>query len=197
MREAILARHGESELGLRGAVNGDPAVANELTPAGVEQARRLGRLIAGDDIGLCATSALRRAIATADSALEGRKVPRLVVPELNEIRFGRFEGGAFEDYRDWATEAGPSETPPGGGDSRAQAVERYVRAFRTLLDRPEDRVLVVAHGLPIAYVQGALSGRDPRPVVYQIPYAEPFRLSAFALERAVARLDAWARAPAW
>jgi len=71
------------------------------------------------------------------------------------------------------------------------------RAFRTLLDRPEDRVLVVAHGLPIAYVQGALSGRDPRPVVYQIPYAEPFRLSAFALDRAVARLDAWARAPAW
>ena len=102
MDEVILARHGESELSFVGTVNGDPAVACALTAAGEEQARRLGERLADVDLDLCVTSEFERVRQTADLALAGRVVPRVVIPELNEVRFGRFEGGTLVDYREWA-----------------------------------------------------------------------------------------------
>ena len=196
MERAILARHGESELSCRGLTNGDPRVACPLTARGREEARQLGELLATEPIDLCATSEFERTRETADLALEGRSVLRLVLPGLNDIRFGEFEGRPLVDYRAWAHAHGPEVVVP-GGDSRAQTVARYVRAYRTILAQPEERVLVVAHGLPVRYVLDALEGRDPAAAVAQVPYAEPFRLSAGELAQAVDRLDAWARSPAW
>ena len=112
---------------------------------------------------------------TADLALAGRDVPRLVLADLNDIRFGEFEGRPLTEYRAWAHAHGPEDVVP-GGDSRAQTVARYVRAYRTILARPEETVLVVAHGLPVRYVLDALEGRNPAAAVAQVPYAEPFRL---------------------
>ena len=197
MDEVILVRHGESELSLSGTVNGDPGVACPLTDSGARQARRLGELLADEEIGLCVTSEFERVRQTADAALAGRDVPRLVLPELNDVRFGRFEGGALSAYREWAGANEPTMAAPGGGESRAATVARYVRAYRTILDRPERRILVVAHGLPIRYVLNALRDEDPAPLVEQVPYAEPYAVSRAELERAVARLDAWAAKPAW
>ena len=121
-------------------------------------------------------------------------VPRLVLADLNDIRFGEFEGRPLTEYRAWAHAHGPEDVVP-GGDSRAQTVARYVRAYRTILARPEETVLVVAHGLPVRYVLDALDGRNPAAAVAQVPYAEPFRLSAQELETAVRRLESWVRKP--
>jgi broad specificity phosphatase PhoE len=195
--EIILARHGESELSVVGRTNGDPAASCALTEAGREQARRLGQLLEGDDLGLCVTSEFQRAQETADLALEGREVPRLVLPDLNDIRFGDFEGRALTEYRAWAHAHGPEEAAPGGGDSRAETVRRYIRAYRTILARAEDTILVVAHGLPVRYILDAFAGRNPAAAVAQVPYAEPFRLSAAELCAAVERLAEWTAAPAW
>ena len=197
METAILARHGESEFSVRGATNGDPLVAVALTDEGIEQARRLGRLLADVELDLCATSEFERAQQTADLALAGRAVPRLIVAELNDVRFGSFEGKTLDEYRAWAGDNGPTIPAPGGGESRAATVERYVRAYRVLLARPERTVLVVAHGLPIRYVLNALADVDPAPRVDQVPYAEPFTLGRAELERAVERLERWAADPVW
>lgn len=197
MKRAILARHGESVLSVVGRTNGDPSVAAGLTPAGREQARELGRELAGERIGLCATSEFERVRETADLALEGREVPRLVLPELNDIGFGSFEGGALSDYRAWAHTHGPEVPAPGGGEARVATVARYVRAYRTILARPEDTILVVTHGLPVRYVLDALDGHDPAAKVEQIPYATPFELSAIELEGAVGRLATWVGHPSW
>ena len=197
MDQVILVRHGESELSVVGTVNGDPSVACALTATGEEQARRLGERLAGVSIDLCVTSEFERAIRTADLALTGRDVPRLVLPELNDVRFGRFEGGTLADYRAWAAENEPTIEAPGGGESRSATVARYVRAYRTILARPEPTSLVVAHGLPIRYVLNALEEADPAPVVEQVAYAQPYRLQAAELELAVDRLDRWAKTPAW
>jgi broad specificity phosphatase PhoE len=124
-------------------------------------------------------------------------VPRLVLPELNDIRFGEFEGRPLTDYRAWAHAHGPEEPAPGGGDSRAETVGRYVRAYRTILARPEETVLVVAHGLPVRYVLDAVEGRNPAAAIAQVPYAEPFRLEAGELTAAVDILEAWVTNPAW
>jgi broad specificity phosphatase PhoE len=169
----VLARHGESERSVEGLTNGDPSVACALTAAGREEALRLGVELADDPIELC-----------------------VVLADLNDIRFGEFEGRLLTEYRAWAHAHGPEDVVP-GGDSRAQTVARYVRAFRTILARPEETVLVVAHGLPVRYVLDALEGRNPAAAIAQVPYAEPFRLTAEELEAAVDRLESWTLNPVW
>jgi broad specificity phosphatase PhoE len=190
---AILARHGESVFSARGLVNGDVAVACPLTPTGEEEARRLGEALAGESIDLCVTSEFERTRQTADLALAGRDVPRLVVPGLNDPRYGGFEGGPLADYRAWAHSHGSGDAPP-GGESRSELVERYARGFRTVLERPEEKVLVVAHSLPIAYV---LAGGVPGRVVPLVEHATAYRLPAVEVQAAVERLEAWSAAPTW
>jgi broad specificity phosphatase PhoE len=196
MERVVLVRHGESEFSVRNACNGDPLAARGgLTERGREQARALGLLLADDDVDLCATSEFARTRETADLALAGRDVPRIVVPELNDIRFGRFEGGPLAEYRVWARSAGPADACPGGGESRAGAARRFAAGYRTLLARPEASVLVVAHALPIRYVLSALLERDPSAIVEAVEECEPNRFSAGQLERATARLESWAAEP--
>jgi probable phosphoglycerate mutase len=143
------------------------------------------------------TSEFQRARETADLALAGRDVPRLVLAELNDVRFGRFEGGTLATYREWAAANEPTVEAPGGGESRSATVARYVRAYLTILARPERTILVVAHGLPIRYVLNALEETDPAPLVEQVAYGEPYRLPRRELELAVERLERWSSAPAW
>ena len=197
METAILARHGESEFSLRGAMNGDPGVACPLTDEGVAQANRLGEALQETEIDLCVVTEFDRTRQTAELALSGRDVPRLVLPDLNDIRVGDFEGGPLETYRAWARERSPVEVPPGGGESRAEAAERYAGGFRTVLERPERTVLVVAHSLPIRYLLLALDGSSPRPYAEAVEYASAHRLTRAELEEAVERLEAWSRAPSW
>ena len=197
MDEVILARHGESELSVVGTVNGDPAVACALTPTGEDQARRLGERLADVKLDLCVTSEFERARQTADVALAGRDVQRLVLPELNDVRFGRFEGGTLADYRKWAGANEPTVEAPGGGESRAATVQRYAAGYQKILARPEQTILVVAHGLPIRYVLNALERLAPVPLVEQVAYAEPYRLSASELETGVRLLERWVNRPTW
>jgi broad specificity phosphatase PhoE len=194
---AILVRHGETEYSVRGEVNGDPVGSCPLTRTGVQQARRLGRLLAEERIDLCVTSEFPRAVETADLALDGRSVPRLVVADLNDPHPGDFEGGLLADYRRWARESSSADVPPGNGESRRELAVRYARGYRTVLARPERVVLVVGHSLPTAYVLEALNGRDPARTVPLVPYAEPHPVDAEELERAVERLEAWSLAPTW
>ena len=197
MERVLLTRHAESEASVAGLTNGDPRSEIGLTELGREQARRLGERLADTALDLCAVSEFRRAQETADIALAGRDIRRIVIPELNDIRFGEFEGGPLTDYRAWARAHGPEDVVPGGDESRTAAVRRYVQAFRTLLERPEPTILVVAHSLPIRYALDAAEGRLPRPAVEQIPYAEPLPLEAEELSQAVERLERWATAPSW
>jgi broad specificity phosphatase PhoE len=197
VRVAILARHGESVFSVRGALNGDANVPGGLTAAGREQARALGARLAGTVLDLCVTSALQRTRETADEALAGRDVPRLLLPELNDPRYGRYEGALLSDYREWAW-AQPSSAEPGpGGESRLALAARYARAFRALLALPDQAILVVAHSLPLAYALAARDGTPPARRVPLVEYAEPHPLAAEELERVAAVLEAWVAAPDW
>jgi broad specificity phosphatase PhoE len=148
-------RHGESVFSARQLVNGDVGVPgrSRARRGGGARARARDRR---DPIDLCVTSEFERTRQTADLALEARDVPRLVVPELNDPRYGRFEGGALEEYRSWASR-GVARRVPGGGESRAHILDRYVRGFRRC-SRARSTVLVVIHSLPIAYVLAAHDG---------------------------------------
>jgi broad specificity phosphatase PhoE len=194
VRTLLAARHGESEYSLAKLVNGDPGVACALTEAGRAQARALGRALVDDRIDLCAVTEFERVRETAELALEGRDVPFLVVPELNEPRYGDFEGGPLDSYREWVWGKGPLDAPA-GGEHRGEIAARYARGLRTLLARPEETILLVAHSLPLAYLHNAAEGRPPVSRSDQVAYAEPVGLGRASVERAADVLEKWAGAP--
>lgn len=198
MQTLILARHGESECSARGIVNGDPTnVDCPLSERGEEEARALGRSLAGREIDLYSTSEFARTRQTARIALAGRELPWLELAELNDIKVGAFEGGALDLYVTWAHENAPEERPPGGGESRAEAAARYVRGFRIVLARPERTILVVTHGLAVSYLREAIAGSEPRARHIPVPYARPFEYGERELSQALDRLEVWLRAPRW
>ncbi|HEY4346279.1 MAG TPA: histidine phosphatase family protein [Gaiellaceae bacterium] len=195
MRSIVLARHGESVFSAIGVLNGDVSVSGGLTPQGVEQARALGGRLRDVPLDLVVTSALERAIVTADEATRGSDLPRLVLPELNDPLYGRYENARIEEYRAWAGAFPSSESPGEGGESRYAILERYARAYRTLLERPEESILAVSHSLPIAYALTAREGRDPSPRMPFAEYATPYPFTAQELARVVEVLERWLTAP--
>jgi broad specificity phosphatase PhoE len=197
MERALLVRHGETVFSARGLATGKVDVACPLSERGAEQARALAGELAGEPIDLCVTTELERTRQTAEIALAGREVPRLVLPELNDPLYGDFESGPLDDYRAWAVANDSAAAPPGGGETRRAIVARYAAGFRMVLERPERTILVVAHSLPIAYILMALRGEDPAPRVALVDYATPHRVTREELEQAVTRLEAWRAAPTW
>ena len=194
MRELVLARHAESELNLLERLNGDPSVEVRLTAAGREQARELGWNAGPVD--LVAHTEFARTRETAALAWPG--VPLLELPDLNEFGFGSFEGTRWADgFHDWVLTSTPEAGVPGGGESRLAAVGRFVRGYRSLLDRPEERVALVAHGAPVRYVLLALDGKPPARVLDGVDPAKPFTIDVERLARAVDVLEAWVAAPGW
>jgi broad specificity phosphatase PhoE len=194
VRRAIFARHAESALNLANVLNGNASLAVALTPRGREQARALGAEAGPVDV--VVHSEFGRTEETA--RLAWPDAPRVVVPELNEISFGRFEGSNFgEGYGDWCRTTGPLDPCPGGGESRVDAIRRYLDGYRAVLERPEETVAVVAHGAHVAYVLMALAGQPPAPMLPTIPPAVGMVVGRSRLAEAVDLIGAWAREPAW
>ena len=194
MRALVVARHAESELNVDNILNSDPSVPVQLTDRGREQARALGEAVGPVD--LAAHTSFRRTRQTAELAWPG--TPLLAVPELDEIRFGRWDGTRWSDgYAAWVGEAGPEEESPGGGESRVGAARRYVRGFRILLGRSEDRIALVAHGAQARYLLLAAAGKPPTALLEHVGPAEPHELGRDEVERAIELLDEWTRSPAF
>ena len=192
MERLILARHGESEYSARGLLNGDPGRRCPLTPTGREQARRLGKLLRAERIDLCVTSAFERTSETAEIAFRRRAIPRLVIAELNDHPAGEFEGKEIAEYLVWA-HASPSSAPiPGASESRLDALSRFARGYRLLLERPETTIVAILHSLPISYL---VTG--PLQRLALLDYAEPATVTATDVLAGVERLEQWATSPTW
>jgi broad specificity phosphatase PhoE len=195
LKEIFLARHALARSN-SGGLAASTAPGEGLTEEGVEQARELGRLLAGESLDLGVATEHRRTQETLELALAAREVARIVVPELNEIRFGSFDGGQLVEYRSWAAAESPSLEAPGGGESRAQAAARYARGLRQLLERSEQRALVVGHALAVRYVLDGAEGLVPAALMASpVEHAVPHRLTDGDLERAAGLLEAWSADP--
>jgi broad specificity phosphatase PhoE len=180
MRLFVFARHAESAANLDHALNTDPARPIGLTPRGRAQARRLGERLADVDVQLAVTTNFLRTQQTAELALQGRDVPFLIEPDLDEIRAGLFDGKPIDAYWAWKERHSPRDRFP-GGESLHQAIQRSAAALYRLLERSEPVTLVVAHELALRWITDADS---------EIPNAVPYLLDEDAVRRAALRLDA-------
>ena len=194
METLFLARHGFA--GSNRADVASCAIPGEgLTPEGVEQSRALGGWLAETALALAATTELARTQETLRLALGVLDVPTVLVPELNEIHFGSFDGGPLETYRAWAAAHSPSVRAPGGGERRADAAARFARGLRVLLARDERTILLVGHALALRYVVDAAAGLVPAARMAPVPHARPFRLGRDEVARAADLLEAWSGGP--
>jgi broad specificity phosphatase PhoE len=139
---------------------------------------------------LCVHTRFGRTRDTAALALAGRGVPTTVEPLLDDIDVGDLEGRSIDDYRAWKRAHSRSDPFP-GGESLDDAARRYVRGFRRLLERPEQRVLVVCHEIPLRYALNAAGGSaDLDGPVHRLRNATPYLFDAPALDRAADHIDA-------
>lgn len=196
MRRLVLVRHARAASNDRDVVSSRPP-GEGLSEAGREQAVALRVALASDEVGVGVASRLLRTQETLALALSDRPVERAVLPLLDEIDFGAYEGGPLEAYRSWAWSTPPADAPPGGGESRVAAALRVALALEALLDRPEEVVLAVGHALPLRYALDAAAGVQPRARITPVPHATPHRLERAEVEDAVVRLRDWAAAPAF
>lgn len=194
MRRLLLVRHAQAASNVRDVVSSRPP-GEGLSDVGVDQALALRAVLAVEPIDLGVSSRLERTRMTLDLALGERPVDRLVLPELDEIDFGGFEGGPLEEYRRWAWSTPPADDPPGGGESRVSAALRVARGLERLLTRPEDVIVAVGHALPLRYALDAAAGVLPRARITPVPHAVPHALAVDEVERAIEALRAWAAAP--
>jgi probable phosphoglycerate mutase len=188
MRLFILARHGQSALNATHRVNGDPSVPVALTEQGEAEAARLGLELAAVGLDLCVHTRFGRTLQTAEIVLAGRKVPLEVEPLLDDIGVGDLEGETIESYRAWKRAHTRADAFP-GGESLDDAARRYARAYERLLARPERRILVVCHEIPVRYALNAATGSDDldRPV-HEIENCVPYLFDEEGLGRAAERI---------
>jgi probable phosphoglycerate mutase len=189
VRLYVIARHGESTLNHEQRINGDPSVPVALTETGRGEAQLLGQQIAHVPFDLCVHTRFGRTRETAEIALEGRNVRFETEPLLDDIDIGELEGQTIDDYRAWKRKHTRADAFP-GGESLDDSARRYAAAYRKLLARPEERVLVVTHEIPLRYAINAADGsNDLDGPTHQLANATPYLFDEAALTRAAEQIE--------
>ena len=189
MRLYVIARHGESTLNHERRVNGDPSVPVALTATGRDEARLLGQQLAHVPVDVCVHSRFGRTRETAEIALAGRAVPFETDPLLDDIDIGELEGKTLDDYRAWK-DVHTRDDPFPGGESLNDAARRYAHAYRRLLERPESRIIVVTHEIPLRYAINAADGSDDLDgPTHQLANATPYLFDEETLKRAASQIE--------
>ena len=192
MRLFVLVRHGQSELNVSRRVNGDPSVPVGLTEQGEAESAALRLQLAGIALDLCVHTRFGRSRTTARIALEGRDIAVEVEPLLDDIDVGELEGRTIDDYRAWKAEHTRRDAFP-GGESLDGSARRYADAYERLLARPERRILVVCHEIPVRYAINAAAGSDELDgPAHEIGNCIPHLFDESSLARAVERIRALA-----
>lgn len=154
MTRLLLVRHGESEFNHAGRFAGFSDV--DLTDTGRWQVERLRERIADEKIDAVYSSDLKRAVKTAEIAMEGRGLSITTCPEVREINYGEVDGLPFSEikarYPDLAKQFSISELDLAfpGGETFSEFVQRVARFKDRLAKHGQtETVLLVAHGGPL------------------------------------------------
>ena len=160
----LLARHGQSVWNAERRFQGSTDVP--LSALGIEQARALGHGLRGYRLAAAYVSPFRRAMETAEIALEGTGVPLVPLDDLRELSLGQWEGCTVDEiagqagdpYRAWLS--APHDCPPPGGEP-LDVVSARVRAAMDRIAGAHatgDDVAVIAHGGVISVYACTLLG---------------------------------------
>lgn len=147
-----LIRHGETEFNRLGIVQGS-GVDSDLNEQGLRQAEQFYLKYQYHPFDRVYTSALRRTHQSVQSFLE-TGIPHTILPELNEISWGEYEGKESKDFwkEDYfkmvdAWKNGDLEYRIPGGENPLELQSRQKIALQHILSRPqEEQILICMHG---------------------------------------------------
>lgn len=161
----MVIRHGETAWNREKRMQG--ATDTPLSDVGREQARALGRRLAGRAFAALYTSDLARAWDTARAIAELTGREAVADPRLQECRFGIFEGLTAEEIvarypEEHARFASrdPDYAVP-GGESAREFTGRCIGCLAEIAGRhPGREIVVVTHGLVLDSLYRAAHGLD-------------------------------------
>jgi broad specificity phosphatase PhoE len=151
-----LARHGETEWTVTRRHTSRTDVA--LTPKGEEQARVLGRLLAGVQVGRVLSSPMARALDTARLAGFGDRVE--LVDTLRELDYGEYEGLTTKEIREHRPGWDLFRDGCPGGETVADVAER-VRPLLAEIGRGDQTVVLFGHGHGLRILATTYLGLEP------------------------------------
>ena len=184
-RVFVLVRHGQTGYNAVHRLNGDPSVPVTLDAVGRGQVESLRREFAERPFDLGVHTRFPRTAETLDLLLADRVVRRARCPDLDDVALGEFEGAPAATYRAWRL-AHPQDTRPRDGESRVDALRRYVAGFERLVGCGARLPLVVTHDIPIRFLANALTGDDPLDgPVTAVANAVPLEVGEADLRRAI------------
>ncbi len=181
----ILLRHGESQWNKENRFTGWIDV--DLSERGEQEARAAGSLLREVPIDVVFTSALRRAIRTAELALEAAGKSHLPIVKdaaLNERHYGDLQGlnkdevartYGEQQFKLWRRSY---DVAPPNGESLKMTQERVLPYFHqhiAPLLKEGKNVLIVAHGNSLRALVMALEQLSPEQIIEtNIPTGIPF-----------------------
>lgn len=179
MTEIWIVRHGQTDWNVEGRYQGQ--ADQPLNAVGLEQARRAADRLRGCDFAAIYSSDLQRAHVTAQIIAAELGLPVQVDRRLREVNQGEWEGMLTADIQqryaeEWAARrADRLHAAPPGGESLAQVAARVLAGVADIVNRhPDQKVLLVSHGLALAVVRCAAEGAPLTDAFQRIPEnAEP------------------------
>ena len=163
MTELWLIRHGQTDWNLEGRFIGQTDLP--MNPTGFAQVEELAAGLDGRCFSAVYSSDLLRARQTAGILSRRLSLPVHYDPRLREISQGDWEGEVFEKITErypqviTALQTDPLHARPPGGETLAELDARLRAALDDIAaSHPNERVLVVSHGLALAVVLAHVRG---------------------------------------
>jgi len=141
----IIVRHGITDWSVEKRYCGRTDIP--LNNSGKKQAAELCRVLSSEKIDAVYTSSAKRAHEFAKIAFE--KLPIAVMPELNEMAFGIFEGLTYDEimrkhheiYTKWIEDPSGEDIPE--GESMGDFKKRIESAFKKIIRHGENKTSAV------------------------------------------------------
>lgn len=167
-RRVIFARHGQTEWNKEFRFQGRTNV--QLTEEGRLQAHALASRLSSWPPEVIYTSPLDRAVYTARTIADRHNLTPVILPELQEINFGGWEGQSIamldkeqhEIFARWR--ADPFFNPPSGAETWEKIYARLSRAVKIFLDGSYKRIAVISHGGIMRALYAVFLGLNPHKV---------------------------------
>lgn len=164
----IFARHGQTEWNKEIRFQGKTNV--RMTEEGKLQAQSLAERLYSWPLEVIYTSPLDRAVYTAQVIADRHSLTPILLPELQEIDFGSWEGRSIpeldreqhERYSLWR--ADPFFNPPPGAESWEKLYSRLSRAVKVFLDGNYKHIAVISHGGIMRALYAVFLGLNPHKV---------------------------------
>lgn len=151
IKNLFIIRHGETEFNKMNIVQGS-GVDTDLNETGRQQAGQFYEGYRNYPFEVIYTSALKRSQQSVAGFIQ-KGIPHIVMPELNEISWGDFEGKAqtmeqravyWQMIHKWNEGELDAKIP--NGESPMEMQERQKAALVSIIEHPAKEILVCMHG---------------------------------------------------